>query len=153
MRRTVKNSYLTQKGVSIESIEYDANRAEKSKKVLTASDIQSGDPVLTAPIKSVKTVKDCTISEDKVFSYRCISTGVEWGLGAVDPKTKQEIVMKYLDNMSVGMNIKPDVMSQIGSDGKQARLTAKITNRKVVESANITGKGGNWKCTKLTYDF
>jgi hypothetical protein len=149
-------SLMTNKGASIEVTEFDAARAEKSKKLITVTEVQTTDKTVTSKAKSVKTEKNGTISENKVFTYRCTDQGVEWGIGADNPKTNKELFLKYPVNMSPGMTITPDVVyeiSQKDQDGNEGKVTVKITNRKVAETADITVKAGSWKCTKLTYDF
>ena len=44
-------------------------------------------------------------------------------------------------------------VSQTGADGKKAKLTVKITDRKVGQKESISVKAGTWECTKLTYNF
>jgi len=148
-------SYLASKGVTIEITEYDANDAQKSKKVYSVTDVQSSGQDVTSKVRSV-TEQGGIVTEDKVFSYRCNQAGVEWGLGTEDPKTKKEIFVAYPANMSAGMELKPDInyeLSQKTPDGKDAKLIAKINKRKVAGTEKVQVKAGTWECTKITYDF
>lgn len=149
-------TYYTTKGATIETTEYDANKTVKNKKVVTVSSVQKTNEGITAQYRSVKTEQNGTVSEDQVMTYRCNQGDVSVGLGVDDAKTKQEAIVTYPAIMKAGMALKPDVtFEQTGKtpDGKNARLTVKITDHKVVGSESITVPAGTWTCTKITYSL
>lgn len=148
-------SYLASKGATIEITEYDANKALKSKKTYSVTDVQLLGQDVASKIRSV-TEQGGAVTEDKVISFRCNQNGVEWGVGTEDPKTKKEIFLAYPTNMAPEMALKPDInyeLSQTTPDGKQAKLIAKINKRKVIGSESVQVKAGTWECTKISYDF
>lgn len=149
-------TYYANKGATSETTEYDANKSVKNKKVVTVSSVQKTKDGITTQFRSVKTEQNGTVSEDKLITYQCNQGDVTFKLGGDDAATKKEAILTYPAAMKTGMALKPDVtFEQSGKtpDGKNARVTIKISDRKVVGSESITVPAGSWNCTKITYSF
>lgn len=147
---------FAKKGSVIETTEYGAEKKElKSTSIATVTSSQASGGNVVAEIHTIKRQPDNTVTEDKVAKYTCDSQGVQWGMGAVDKKTKKDISVFYPKNPTIGQDLKTNIKiaETIKKDGKEMDVEIKISNRKVVGSETIKVKAGTWKCTKITYDF
>lgn len=157
LAQNCQSSYFATPNSMIETTEYAADKTLKSTKVYTVkSVVNKNSQGITSKYQSIKTEANGKVSEDKVMTYQCNQGDVTFELGAEDAKTKKEAIVTYPAAMKAGMALKPDVsFEQSGKtpDGKSARITIKISDRKVVGNESITVPAGTWNCTKITYSF
>lgn len=150
-----EKSIFTQKGASIQTTEYGAEKEIKNVTAVIVKSVKNTSGETVSQLQSIKT-QDGTVIEDKTLTYICSSEKAVWGLGVEDVKTKKEAVVAYPKNMAQGQDLKTNAaiaFQQTNEKGEKVKLNMKISNRKVSGSETISVKAGTWKCTKITYDF
>lgn len=145
------SSPYAKKGSKIETTEYDKKGAIKNVAVNTVTDVQINGGT-NSTFRSVKTDANGTVTEDRLWHYRCNDNGIVLGFGIDDTETKQEAILDYPTNMATGQTLKNNIKFEISKteNGQKGTLTIKIYDRKVVGKEYVTVKAGSWECTKIT---
>lgn len=148
-------SYYAKKGARMEMTEYDKEKQKKSVTVTTIEDVKLVNSGFTSKFRQVKSDAGGNVSEDKTCTFSCDANGQKLGLGVNDPKTNAELAALYPTIPETGKVILPDINYTIEKeeDGKKAKLSMIISNRKVTGTDKIKSPAGSFECLKLTYDL
>jgi len=154
--QSCESSVFARNGAVIELTEYNASNQVNSTQVYTVANVTKTATGVKSSPRSIKKGKDGKVAEDKVYHYTCDAQGMRWGIGVDDTKTKTEAALLYPTTMRPGQDLKTQLevdKAETTPEGKTARFTLKLFNRKVVGTEKLTVKAGTWSCTKITYDL
>jgi len=154
---------LVEKGVTLEYTDYDAKNVVTGSRSSTITDLTTNGTILTVTIHSISKDKKGKVSSESDVLFTC-----ENGVIKIDMKSMMD--QKMMDGMegmemtidqtniefpatfTEGQNLPDGSMNMtVSSGGMQImKLTAKMTERKVEVSENITTPAGTFNCFKLS---